>query len=129
MLDVYAKAEFFNKARGLFMMVRKRGLVDVLSYNAIVAACVHNKDFKNMASAKHSMQSDGFSFSLEAHNCTLDAYGTGHMESFRNFFQRMKKSGCAADHYTYSIMMNIYGEQESIDEVACVLTELRECGH
>ncbi|KAF9664364.1 hypothetical protein SADUNF_Sadunf16G0010900 [Salix dunnii] len=128
MLDVYAKAEFFNKARGLFMMVRKRGLVDVFSYNTILAACGHNKDFKNMASTIHSMQSDGFSISLEAYNFTLDAYGKGHMESFRNVFQRMMKSGSAADHYTYSIMMNIYGEQESIDKVACVLTELGECG-
>jgi pentatricopeptide repeat protein len=32
MLGVYAKAELFNKARELFMMARKRGLVDVLSY-------------------------------------------------------------------------------------------------
>ncbi|KAL3568739.1 hypothetical protein D5086_028629 [Populus alba] len=65
------------------------------------------------------MQSDGFSNSLDAYNCTLDAYGKeGHMESFRSVFQRMK----------YNIMMNIYGEQRSIDEVAGVLTGLRECG-
>ena len=65
------------------------------------------------------MQSDGCSNSLDAYNWTLDAYGKeGHMESFRSVFQRMKDS----------IMMNIYGEQGSIDEVAGVLTGLRECG-
>ncbi|CAK7323334.1 unnamed protein product [Dovyalis caffra] len=129
MLDVYAKAKLFNKARELFMMARKRGFVDVISYNTIIAAYGHNRDFNNMASTLHCMQFDGFSVSLEAYNCALDAYGKeGQMESFRSVLLRMKESSCTADHYTYNIMMNIYGEQGWIDEVAAVLTELRECG-
>ena len=129
MLDVYAKAKLFNKARELFMMARKRGLVDVISYNTIIAAYGRKRDFKNMASTIHTMQFDGFSVSLEAYNCVLDAYGKeGQMESFRSVLQRMKNSSCTADHYTYNIMINIYGELGWIDEVAGVLTELRECG-
>eukprot|EP00257_Ricinus_communis_P021000 XP_015580376.1 pentatricopeptide repeat-containing protein At4g30825, chloroplastic [Ricinus communis] len=129
MLDVYGKAKLFNKAKELFWMARKRGLVDVISYNTVIAAYGHNKDFKNMASAVRNMQFDGFSVSLEAYNCMLDGYGKeGQMECFRNVLQRMKQSSYTSDHYTYNIMINIYGEQGWIDEVAGVLTELRECG-
>ncbi|XP_050213881.1 pentatricopeptide repeat-containing protein At4g30825, chloroplastic [Mercurialis annua] len=129
MLDVYGKAKLFSKVRELFLMARKLGLVDVISYNTITAAYGHNKDFKNMASSVRNMQFDGFSVSLEAYNCMLDAYGKeGQIESFRNVLQRMKQSSCTSDHYTYNIMMNIYGEQGWINEVSGVLTELKECG-
>ncbi|KAM1046416.1 hypothetical protein ACFX13_026498 [Malus domestica] len=50
------------------------------------------------------------------------------MERFRGVLQRMKKTSCASNHYTYNIMINIYGEQGWIDEVAGVLTELKGCG-
>ncbi|WCJ30147.1 Tetratricopeptide repeat (TPR)-like superfamily protein [Euphorbia peplus] len=129
MLDVYGKAKLFKKARELFWMARKRGLVDVISYNTIIGAYGQDKDYRNMASSVQNMQLDGFSVSLEAYNCMLDAYGKeGQMESFRNVLHRMKQSKCTSDHYTYNIMMNIYGEQGWIDEVADVLRELRESG-
>ncbi|OAY31448.1 pentatricopeptide repeat-containing protein At4g30825, chloroplastic [Manihot esculenta] len=129
MLDVYGKAKNFRKVKELFWMARKRGLVDVISYNTVIAAYGHNRDFKNMASAIQKMQFDGFSVSLEAYNCMLDAYGKeGQMESFRYVLQRMKQSKCTSDQHTYNIMINIYGKQGWIDEVAGVLTELKECG-
>ncbi|KAL6221432.1 hypothetical protein ACLB2K_009183 [Fragaria x ananassa] len=40
----------------------------------------------------------------------------------------MKETSCGSDHHTYNTMINIYGEQGWIDEVAGVLTELKECG-
>ncbi|XP_065850317.1 pentatricopeptide repeat-containing protein At4g30825, chloroplastic [Euphorbia lathyris] len=129
MLDVYGKAKLFRKARELFWMARKRGLVDVISYNTIIAAYGQNKDYMNMASTVQNMKIHGFSVSLEAYNCMLDAYGKeGQMESFRNVLERMKQARCSWDHYTYNIMMNIYGEKGWIDEVADVLRELRESG-
>ncbi|KAF2310446.1 hypothetical protein GH714_010535 [Hevea brasiliensis] len=129
MLDVYGKAKLFKKVRKLFWMARKRGLVDVISYNTVIAAYGQNRDFKNMASTVKRMQFDGFSVSLEGYNCMLDAYGKeGKMESFRCVLQRMKQSRCNSDQHTYNIMINIYGQQGWIDEVAGVLTELKECG-
>ncbi|KDP38714.1 hypothetical protein JCGZ_04067 [Jatropha curcas] len=129
MLDAYGKAKLFNKARELFMMARKQGMIDVISYNTMIAAYGHDRDFKNMASTIQNMQFDGFSVSLEAYNCMLDAYGKrGQMESFKNVLQRMKQSSCTSDHYTYNIMINVYGEQGWIDEVAEVLAELKESG-
>ncbi|KAK8655092.1 hypothetical protein V6N13_107684 [Hibiscus sabdariffa] len=129
MLDVYGKAKLFKKVKELFWMAKTQGLVDVISYNTIIAAYGQNKDFKNMSSTVREMQFNGFSVSLEAYNCMLDAYGKeGEMEKFRSVLQRMKESNCASDHYTYNIMINIYGERRWIDEVAAVLTELKECG-
>ncbi|XWS73125.1 hypothetical protein CRYUN_Cryun02cG0098500 [Craigia yunnanensis] len=129
MLDVYGKAKLFKKVKKLFWMAKTRGLVDIISYNTIIAAYGQNKDFKNMSSTVREMQFNGFSVSLEAYNCMLDAYGKeGQMEEFRSVLQRMKESNCASDHYTYNIMINIYGERRWIDEVASVLTELKECG-
>uniref|UniRef100_A0A5B7BZI3 Pentacotripeptide-repeat region of PRORP domain-containing protein n=1 Tax=Davidia involucrata TaxID=16924 RepID=A0A5B7BZI3_DAVIN len=129
MLDVYGKSRLFKKARRVFWIARKRGLVDVISYNTIIAAYGRSKDLKNMSLTVRKMQFNGFSVSLEAYNCMLDAYGKeGQMENFRNVLQRMKESSCASDNYTYNIMINIYGEQGWIEEVAGILMELKESG-
>ncbi|KAI4335520.1 hypothetical protein L6164_014158 [Bauhinia variegata] len=129
MLDIYGKAKLFKKAKRLFMMAQKSGLVDVISYNTIVAAYGKNKDFKSMSSTVQTMQFNGFSVSLEAYNSMLDAYGKdGQMDNFKTVLQKMKESSCASDHYTYNTMINIYGEQGWIDEVTSVLRELKEIG-
>lgn len=129
MLDIYGKAKLFKKAERLFLMAKKRGLVDVISYNTIIAAYGKNMDFKNMSSTVQKMQFDGFSVSLEAYNSMLDVYGKdSQIETFRTILQKMKESSCTFDHYTYNIMINIYGEQGWINEVANVLRELKECG-
>ncbi|CAL0316910.1 unnamed protein product [Lupinus luteus] len=129
MLHVFGKARLFKKVRKLFVMAKKQGLVDVISYNTIIAAYGKHKYFKNMSSMVRKMQFDGFSVSLEAYNSMLDAYGKDNqMEAFRSVLQKMKESNCASDHYTYNTMINIYGEQRWITEVADVLTELKECG-
>ena len=129
MLDVYGKSKLFTKAKRLFWMAQKQGLVDVISYNTIIAAYGQNKDFKNMSSTIRKMQFNGFSVSLEAYNCMLDAYGKDkQMEIFRSVLQRMKESNRTSDHYTYNIMINIYGEQGWIDKVSGVLAELKEQG-
>ncbi|GAV77707.1 PPR domain-containing protein/PPR_2 domain-containing protein/PPR_3 domain-containing protein [Cephalotus follicularis] len=129
MLDVYGKAKLFKKVWKFFWMAKRQGLVDVISYNTIIAAYGQNKDLKNMSSTVEKMQLDGFSVSLEAYNCMLDAYGKdGQMENFRSVLRRIKESSSASDHYTYNIMINIYGEKGWIDEVADVLTQLKECG-
>ncbi|MCI84737.1 pentatricopeptide repeat-containing protein chloroplastic-like, partial [Trifolium medium] len=55
----------------------------------------------------------------------LDAYGKdGQMAAFRSILQMMKESNCASDLYTYNTIINIYGEQGWIEEVADVLAEL-----
>ena len=129
MLDVYGKSRLFTKARKVLWLARKRGLVDAISYNTIIAAYGQSKDIKKMLSTVREMQFNGFSVSLEVYNCLLDSYGKeGQLESFRNVLRRMKESSCASDHYTYNIMINIYGEQGWIEEVANVLTELKESG-
>ncbi|KAJ4972410.1 hypothetical protein NE237_005509 [Protea cynaroides] len=129
MLDVYGKARLFKKVRKVFWMAKKRGLVDVISYNTIIAAYGQSKDLKNMVYSIRKMQFKGFSVSLKAYNCMLDAYGKeGQIEKFRDVLRRMKESKCASDHYTYNIMINIYGELGWIDEVAGVLIQLKECG-
>lgn len=129
MLNVYGKSKLFMKAKRLLWMAQKQGLVDVISYNTIIAAYGQNKKFENMTSMVRSMEFNGFSVSLEAYNCMLDAYGKDEqMEIFRSILQRMKESDCVSDHYTYNIMINIYGERGWIDEVAGVLTELEEQG-
>ncbi|KAK7837635.1 pentatricopeptide repeat-containing protein [Quercus suber] len=85
MLDVYGKSKLFMKAKKLFWMAQKRGLVDVISYNTIIAAYGQNKYFKNMSSTVQKMQLNGFSVSLEAYNCMLDAYGKDRqMEIFKS---------------------------------------------
>ncbi|CAH8274775.1 unnamed protein product [Arabidopsis lyrata] len=129
LLDVYGKAKLFKKVNELFLLAKRHGVVDVISYNTIIAAYGKNKDFTNMSSAIKNMQFDGFSVSLEAYNTLLDAYGKDkQMEKFRSILKRMKKSTSGPDHYTYNIMINIYGEQGWIDEVAGVLKELKESG-
>ncbi|KAK7268120.1 hypothetical protein RIF29_20807 [Crotalaria pallida] len=129
MLHVFGKAKLFKKVRSLFYIAKKQGLVDVISYNTVIAAYGKNKYFKNMSKMVQQMQFEGFSVSLEAYNSMLDSYGKdGQMEAFRSVLQQMKESNCASDHYTYNTMINIYGEQRWIDEVADVLTELKECG-
>ncbi|XAR66725.1 hypothetical protein NMG60_11013045 [Bertholletia excelsa] len=129
MLNVYGKSRLFKKARKVFLMARKQGLADIISYNTLIAAYGQSKYLRNMSSTVTKMQFYGFSVSLEAYNCMLDAYGKeGQMEKFRSVLRRMRDSGCASDHYTYNIMINIYGEQGWIEEVAEVLTELKESG-
>ncbi|XP_052199194.1 pentatricopeptide repeat-containing protein At4g30825, chloroplastic [Diospyros lotus] len=129
MLHVYGKSRLFRKARKVFWLARKQGLVDVISYNTLIAAYGRDKNLTNMSSTVRSMQFDGFSVSLEAYNCMLDAYGkAGQMENFRRVVQRMRESGSGSDHYTYNTMINIYGEKGWIEEVASVLMELKESG-
>ncbi|KAF8052531.1 hypothetical protein N665_1549s0018 [Sinapis alba] len=129
LLDVYGKAKLFKKVNELFLLARRHGVVDVISYNTIIAAYGQNRDFTNMSTAIRNMQFDGFSVSLEAYNSMLDAYGKDkQMEKFRSILKRMKKSTCETDRYTYNIMINIYGEQGWIDEVTEVLRELKESG-
>ncbi|KAI3754521.1 hypothetical protein L1987_54306 [Smallanthus sonchifolius] len=128
-LDVYAKSGLFKKVRQVFWMAKKQGMVDVISYNTVVAAYGKGKDLRNMASVARRMKLSGFSVSLEAYNSMLDAYGkAGEMEKFKNVLLRMKESNCGSDHYTFNIMINIYGEKRWIDEVGDVLMELKESG-
>lgn len=129
MLNSYGKARLFERAKGVFSMAKKRGLIDVISYNTLIAVYGKNKYLKNMSAAVRKMQFDGFSVSLEAYNCMLDVYGKeGEMDKFRSILQRMKASNCCSDRYTYNILINIYGEQGWIEEVGDVLMELKECG-
>jgi len=129
MLDIYGKAGLLKKARKLFWMARKQGLADVISYNTIIAAYGHNKDFKSMRSVIKQMQHEGHPVSLEAYNCMLHAYGKEDLlEEFNDVLQKMKEASCPSDHYTYNIMINIYGKKGWIEEVACVLGELKERG-
>ncbi|CAN0912212.1 Pentatricopeptide repeat-containing protein At4g30825, chloroplastic [Linum grandiflorum] len=129
MLNVYGRSGLFEEAEEMLQMAKKRGLVDAISYNTMVAAYRRNNDFKMMSSTVRTMQLDGFSVSLEAFNCMLDGYGKeGQMGSFQNVLKRMKESNSPSDNYTYNIMMNIYGEQGWIEEVEQVLKELKECG-
>lgn len=129
MLDVYGKSRLFKKARKVFWLAEKQGLVDEVSYNTMVAAYGRSKMFGNMASTVRKMQFNGFSVSLEAYNCMLDAYGKeGQMDKFRSVLERLKESSCVSDQYTYNIMINIYGEKGWIDEVTNVLLELKESG-
>ncbi|CAA0821106.1 Pentatricopeptide repeat-containing protein -chloroplastic [Striga hermonthica] len=128
-LNAYGKSKLFEKAKRVFGMARKRGLIDVISYNTIIAAYGRNKYVKNMSSAIKKMQFDGFSVSVEAYNCMLDAYGKqGEMDKFKSVLQMMKASNCSPDNYTYNILINIYGQQGLIEEVGGVLMELKECG-
>lgn len=127
MLDVYRKSGLLIKASRLFSMAKRKGLVDVVSYNTMVAAYGKTKDFKSMSATTTEMQFNGFSVSLVAYNSMLDAYGKeGEMEKFRDILRRMKESSCASDNYTYNILINIYGEQGWIDEVYGVLMELKD---
>ena len=129
LLDVYGKAKRFKKVNEVFLLAKRHGVVDVISYNTVIAAYGHNRDFENMSTAIRNMQFDGFSVSLEAYNSMLDAYGKDkQMEKFRSILKRMKNSAGKTDRYTYNIMINIYGEQGWIDEVADVLRELKESG-
>ncbi|KAJ4913602.1 hypothetical protein Rs2_08223 [Raphanus sativus] len=130
LLDVYGKAKLFKKVNEVFLLAKRHGVVDVISYNTVIAAYGQNRDFENMSTAIRNMQFDGFSVSLEAYNSMLDAYGKDkQMEKFRSILKRMKKSStCETDRYTYNIMINIYGEQGWIDEVTDVLRELKESG-
>ncbi|XP_009127486.1 pentatricopeptide repeat-containing protein At4g30825, chloroplastic [Brassica rapa] len=129
LLDVYGKAKSFKKVNEVFLLAKRHGVVDVISYNTVIAAYGHNRDFENMSTAIRNMQFDGFSVSLEAYNSMLDAYGKDkQMEKFRSILKRMKNSAGKTDRYTYNIMINIYGEQGWIDEVADVLRELKESG-
>lgn len=128
-LDVYGKSGLFKKVRQVFWMAKRQGLVDIISYNTVVAAYGKSKDLRNMASVARRMQFNGFSVSLEAYNSMLDAYGkAGEMEKFKNVLLRMKESNCGSDLYTYNIMINIYGEKRWIEEVGDVLMELKESG-
>ncbi|KAL0726607.1 hypothetical protein Bca4012_022700 [Brassica carinata] len=127
LLDVYGKAKLFKKVNEVFLLAKRHGVVDVISYNTVIAAYGQNRDFENMSTAIRNMQFDGFSVSLEAYNSMLDAYGKDkQMEKFRSILKRMKKTTGKTDHYTYNIMINIYGEQGWIDEVTDVLRELKE---
>ncbi|KAI5675800.1 hypothetical protein M9H77_06750 [Catharanthus roseus] len=127
MLHIYGKSRLLKKARRVFYLARKRGLIDVVSYNTLIAAYGQNKYFKNMLSTVKKMEFNGFSVSLEAYNTMLDVYGKeGEMEKFRNVLQGMKESSCGSDQYTYNIMINIYGERGWIDEISGVLMELKE---
>lgn len=129
MLDVYGKSGLFKKAKKVFYTAKRRGLIDVISYNTIISAYGQGKRLKDMKSTVQKMEFSGFSVSLEAYNSMLDAYGKeGQMECFKSVLQRMKESNCASDNYTYNIMINIYGERGWIEEVTAVLEELRVCG-
>ncbi|KAI3866690.1 hypothetical protein MKW92_041852 [Papaver armeniacum] len=102
MLDMYGKARLFKKAKKVFWMARKR------------AAYGRNKDLKNMKTTVRKMEFHGFSVSLRL----ITVY----------VLQRLKESSVVSDHYTYNILINIYGEKGWIEEVAEVLVELQECG-
>ncbi|EPS64936.1 hypothetical protein M569_09839, partial [Genlisea aurea] len=129
MLDAYGKSRLFEKARKVFWMGKKQGLIDVISYNILISAYGKNKCFDRMTATVKQMQFDGFSVSLEAYNCMLDAYGKeGEMEKLRSILQLMKASNCKSDHYTGNILINIYGMKGWIEEVSEVLMELKESG-
>ncbi|KAF0911401.1 hypothetical protein E2562_008283 [Oryza meyeriana var. granulata] len=129
LLDIYGKAGLFNRAEKVFLMARKQGLADIISYNTIIAAYAKNGDFRSMTYFVQRMQEAGFPVSLEAYNCMLDAYGkAGQLEEFAAVLQKMKRARCDLDHYTYNIMINIYGRRGWIEGVANVLAELKSRG-
>ncbi|TVU23479.1 hypothetical protein EJB05_25848, partial [Eragrostis curvula] len=129
LLDIYGKAGLFNRANKIFLMARKQGLADIISYNTIIAAYAQNGDFRSMTHFVQRMQEAGFPVSLEAYNCMLNAYGkAGLLEEFEAVLQKMKRARCNFDHYTYNIMINIYGRRGWVEGVASVLDELKSRG-
>lgn len=129
LLDIYGKAGLFNRAEKVFLMARKQGLADIISYNTIIAAYAQSGDFRSMTYFVQRMQDAGFPVSLEAYNCMLDAYGkSGQLEEFAAVLQKMKRARCDFDHYTYNIMINIYGRRGWIEGIASVLSELKSRG-
>lgn len=129
LLDIYGKAGLFNRAEKVFIMARKQGLADIISYNTIIAAYAKGGNFLSMNYFVQMMQDAGFPVSLEAYNCMLDAYGkAGRLEEFASVLQKMKRAKCKFDHYTYNIMINIYGRRGWIQDVSNVLAELKDRG-
>ncbi|KAG0466969.1 hypothetical protein HPP92_018549 [Vanilla planifolia] len=129
MIDIFGKAGLLGKARRIFLMARKQGMADVITYNTIIAAYGQNKDFKTMRSVVRRMEVSGFAVSLEAYNSMLDAYGKEDLiEEFNDVLRKMRQASCSSDHYTYNIMMNIYGKKGWIEDVSHVLAELRDRG-
>ncbi|KAK8448679.1 hypothetical protein SEVIR_7G081300v4 [Setaria viridis] len=129
LLDIYGKAGLFTRAEKVFLMARKQGLVDIITYNTIIAAYAKSGNFRSMNYFIQKMQDAGFPVSLEAYNCMLDAYGkAGQLEEFAAVLQKMKRAKCKFDHYTYNIMINIYGRRGWIEDVANVLAELKSRG-
>jgi pentatricopeptide repeat protein len=129
LLDIYGKAGLFTRAEKVFLMARKQGLVDIITYNTIIAAYAKSGNFRSMNYFVQKMQDAGFPVSLEAYNCMLDAYGkAGQLEEFASVLQKMKRTKCKFDHYTYNIMINIYGRRGWVEDVANVLAELKSRG-
>ena len=129
LLKIYGKAGLFTRAEKVFLMARKQGLVDIITYNTIIAAYAKSGNFRSMNYFVQRMQDAGFPVSLEAYNCMLDAYGkAGQLEEFASVLQKMKRAKCKFDHYTYNIMINIYGRRGWIEDVANVLAELKSRG-
>ncbi|XP_078150403.1 tetratricopeptide repeat (TPR)-like superfamily protein [Carex rostrata] len=129
LLDIYGKARLLTKANRVFHMACKQGLVNVRSYNTLIAAYGQNRKFSKLASLAQQMENAGYPISLEAYNSMLDAYGKANLlDEFNSILQKMKDARYNFDHYTYNTMINIYGKKGWIEEVSNVLKELRERG-
>ncbi|MQM07363.1 hypothetical protein Taro_040202 [Colocasia esculenta] len=113
---------FLQKARNLLSMARKQGLADVRSYNTIIAAYGHTKDFGNMQSIVQQMQNAGYPVSLEAYNCMLDAYGKDdQLQEFNNVLKKMKQAN-------YNTLIKVYGIAGMVEEAVDVVKEMRAKG-
>ncbi|KAK4404389.1 Pentatricopeptide repeat-containing protein, chloroplastic [Sesamum angolense] len=129
MLNAYGKSRLFERARKVFWMAKKRGLVDVISYNTIIAAYGKNKYLKNMSAAVKKMQFDGFSVSLEAYNCMLDVYGKeGWIEEVAGVLTELKECGIRPDLCSYNTLIKAYGIAGMVEDAVALVKEMRENG-
>ncbi|KAH7352801.1 hypothetical protein KP509_19G065200 [Ceratopteris richardii] len=129
MMDIFAKAGLLDKAENVFILAKKQGVLDSISYNTMIAAYGRYKEFNKMELALLDMRSAGFNDVVEALNSMVDAYGKAkQLSRMENILERMNRLGCLPDLSTYNILINIYGKEGLIEEVQKIRTTMKEAG-
>ncbi|KAK4374905.1 hypothetical protein RND71_005582 [Anisodus tanguticus] len=158
MLRIYQRSDKKDKLADLYYKLMKRGVGwDQEMYSCVINCCARALPVDELSRLFDEMLKHGFLPNTVTFNVMLDVYGKsrlfkrarevfsmakkrgladvisyntriaayGRSKDFKNI---LKESGHSSDHYTYNIMINIYGELGWIEEITDVLAELKESG-
>ncbi|MCO5608503.1 hypothetical protein L7F22_062714 [Adiantum nelumboides] len=104
LVDMYAKCAALTKAQNV---LDELGVLDVVSYNAMIAGYAQQGKYQEALGCFHRMQSEGFSPDAVSWTTLIGGYAQqGLAEEALNYFQWMQQEGTSPSAITFVCVLN-----------------------
>lgn len=130
MIDIYGKSFQLSRAFALFYGMARNGVKpNVITYNAMIAACARSNEPNLAYEVFEEMQANGLEADKFTYGALIDSFAkSGQVERAFELSQLMDSSGVSKDQTIYSALMDACGRTEQLERALMVFEEMKQKG-